>query len=283
MTEQLSQQEASLNNSKKLMKELLAKFNFSLPKKGSILEGEIMNASLLSVLIDLGSFGTGIVYPREFYDDPEKQKNLKPGQKVKTVLLNVENEEGLKELSLKRAQMKSAWQEIRESYEKGEIISVKIANLNKGGLIAEIAGIQAFMPLSQLAEEHYPKVENGNIQEIVRILQPYRNQEFKVKIIDIDESQGKLIISEKAAKQAQEKEKMTEHKTGEEVEGKIIEITDFGAFVRLNDGADALMPKSEMNTDVSELAIGQQVKGTIIEASPNKIVISLKAPESSVR
>jgi len=265
------------------MKELLAKFNFSLPKKGSILEGEIMNASLLSVLIDLGSFGTGIVYPREFYDDPEKQKNLKPGQKVKTVLLNVENEEGLKELSLKRAQMKSAWQEIRESYEKGEIISVKIANLNKGGLIAEIAGIQAFMPLSQLAEEHYPKVENGNIQEIVRILQPYRNQEFKVKIIDIDESQGKLIISEKAAKQAQEKEKMTEHKTGEEVEGKIIEITDFGAFVRLNDGADALMPKSEMNTDVSELAIGQQVKGTIIEASPNKIVISLKAPESSVR
>lgn len=264
------------------MKELLSKFNFPLPKRGSVLEGEIINSSLFNVLIDLGSFGTGIVYPREFYDDPEKQKNMKPGQKVKTVILNVENEEGLKELSLKRAQMKSAWQEIKEIYQKGEIIPIKIANLNKGGLIAEIAGIQAFMPLSQLAEEHYPKVENGNTQEIMKILQVYRNQEFKVKIIDIDETQGKLIISEKAAKQAQEKSKMIEHSIGELVEGKIIETTDFGAFVRLNDGTDALMPKSEIDQEISELKVGDEIKGVIIESSPGKTVISSKTPKSLI-
>ncbi|MEK7659442.1 MAG: S1 RNA-binding domain-containing protein, partial [Patescibacteria group bacterium] len=268
-------------NSKKLMKELLAKFNFSLPKCGSILEGEVINLSLLNVLIDLGSFGSGIVYPREFYDDPEKQKALKPGQKIKMVLLNLENEEGLKELSLKRAQMKSAWQEVKEIYEKGEIISVKIANLNKGGLIAEIAGIQAFMPLSQLAEEHYPKVENGNIQEIVKILQAYRSQEFKVKIIDIDEGQNKLIISEKAAKAASEKEKAAEHWTGEIVEGKILETTDFGAFVKLDDGTEALMPKSEMDEETQELKPGDKIKAVIIEASPDKIVLSSKTLKSN--
>lgn len=269
-------------NTKKLMKELLGKFNFSLPKKGSVLDGEIISISLLNIQVDLGPFGAGVVYPREFYDDPEKQKNLKPGQNVKVVLLNLENEEGLRELSLKRAQMKSAWQEIKEIYEKGEIITIKIANLNKGGLIAEIRGIQAFMPLSQLADQHYPKVENGNTQEIVRILQTYRNQEFNVKIIDVDESQGKLIISEKAAKQTLEKEKSIQYNIGDIAEGEIIETTDFGAFVKLPDGTEALIPKSEIGEDKNMqevLKLGEKIKAKVIEVSPNKIVLSLKDEE----
>lgn len=263
------------------MKDLLARSKFSLPKRGSVLEGEIINISLSSILIDLGPFGTGVVYPREFYDNPEKQKSLNPGQKVKVVLMDLENEEGLRELSLKRAQMKSAWQEVKELYEKGEIVPVKITNLNKGGLITEIVGIQAFMPLSQLAEEHYPKVENGNIQEIVRILQTYRNQEFKVKIIDVDESQNKLIVSEKAAKQAiEEKEKKEKYNEGDMVEGEITEVTDFGAFVKLIDGTEALIPKSEINEEAQEsLKNGDKITAKIISISPDRIVLSLKAAE----
>ena len=281
MVEQLTPQEAGTNNTKKLMKELLAKFRFSLPKRGSVLDGEIISVSLSSILIDLGHFGSGIVYPREFYDDPEKQKALKPTQKVKVVIMDLENEEGLRELSLKRAQMKSAWQEVKEIYEKGVIIPVKIANLNKGGLIAEVVGIQAFMPLSQLSEEHYPKVENGNIQEIVKILQTYRNQEFQIKIIDVDESQNKLIISEKAAKKAIEKEKAVEHFVGEIVKGEIVETTDFGAFVKLDDGTEALISKSEIDEEsVPQLKTGEKIEAKIIEASPNKIVLSLKALKS---
>lgn len=283
MEQQINLQETGTNNTKKLMKELLAKFGVSLPKRGSVLDGIIISISLSNILIDLGAFGTGIVYPREFYDDPEKQKALKPGQKAKVVLLELENEEGLKELSLKRSQMRSAWQEVREIYEKGEIINAKIANLNKGGLIAEIVGLQAFLPLSQLAEEHYPKVENGNTQEIVRILQTYRNQEFKVRIIDIDETQNKLIISEKAAKQALEiSEKKEEHNVGEIVEGEITEVTDFGAFVKLVDESEALINKTEVELtegqDIKEvLKPGEKITAKIIEVSQDKIVLSLKA------
>ena len=279
MLEQSIPQETGANNSKKQMKELLTRFNFSLPKKGSVLDGEVFSVSLLNVLVDLGSFGTGVVYPKEFYDVPEKQKALRPGQRVKAVLLNIENEDGLRELSLKRAQLKSAWQEIKEIYGKGEIITVRIANLNKGGLITDVSGIQAFMPLSQLAEDHYPKVENGNIQEIVRILQAFRNQEFQVKIIDVDEAQNKLIISEKAARQAMEKEKAVQHSIGETVEGEIIETTDFGAFVRLSDGSDALLPKQEMDEKTAGLKTGGKIKAVIIEVSPDKLVVSSKQNE----
>ncbi len=300
MLAQPTPQETNATNPQGETTALLTRFNFPLPKKGSILDGEVLSVSLLNVLIDLGPFGTAVVYPKEFYEDPEKQKALKPGQRVKAVLLNIENEEGLRELSLRKAQLKSAWQEIKEMYGKGEVIPVRIMNLNKGGLIAEISGVQAFMPLSQLAEEHYPKVENGNIQEIVRILQAFRNQEFQVKIIDVDEAENKLIISEKAAKQALEKEKASHHSVGEAVEGEIIETTDFGAFVRLNDGTDALLPKSEMDPGRSREGsqrasasygvdedtkpkIGDKVKGVIIEVSPDKTVISSKARESETK
>lgn len=281
MLEQTVPQEAGKNNTKKLMKELLSKFGLSIPQKGAVLDGEVINVSLSSILIDLGPFGIGVVYPREFYDDPAKQKELEEGQKVKVVMLNLENEDGLRELSLKRAQMRSAWQEVKELRDKSEILNVKINNLNKGGLIAQIMGLQAFMPLSQLAEEHYPKVDNGNIQEIMKILQTYRNQEFKVRIIDVDEFQNKLIISERAARETKTKKESVQYKVGDEVEGKIAEITDFGAFVKLSDGTDALIPKAEMELaeeqEIREVfRAGQAVKATVIETAPDKIVLSLK-------
>lgn len=268
-------------NAKKLMKELVSKTGVFIPQRGTILEGGIISISLSNILVDLGPFGTGAVYPREFYDDPQKQKALEPGQTVKLVLLELENEEGLRELSLKKAQLRTAWQEIKERQGKGEVFSIFISNLNKGGLIAQILGIQAFMPLSQLSEEHYPKVENGNIQEIMKILQTYRNKEFMIKIIDVDEFQNKLIISEKAAIEAELKGKVKERQVGEMADGKVSEITDFGIFVKLDDGADALVPKSEMElTEGQEVKdvfnLGDPVKGRVIEVSPDKIVLSLK-------
>lgn len=269
-------------NTKKLMKELLNNFKFSLPQKGAVLDGQVISVSLSNILIDLGALGTGIIYPKEFYDDSERQKKVKPGQKVKTVLLELENEEGFRELSLKKAQMQTAWQTVKELHDKGEIITVTITNLNKGGLIAEVSGIPAFMPLSQLAEEHYPKVENGNIQEIVKILQTYRNQEFKVKIIDFDELQNKLIISEKAAFQKAEKEKIPQYEVGQTVKGKITEVTDFGAFMKLAEGGDALIPKAEIDwkkiDDPKEvLKTGEDITAKIIQANQNRITLSLKA------
>jgi len=278
-------------NYKRSMKELLNKVKFSLPQKGSILDGEVISVSLSNVLLDLGPLGTGIVCQTEFFDDPEKQKELKSGQKIKAVLLELENEEGFRELSLKRAQLQSAWQEIKRLFDNEKIITAKITNLNKGGLITEIAGIQAFMPLSQLSEEHYPKVEDGSTQEIIKILQTYRNKEFKMKIIDYNEEQNKVIVSEKAALQALGKENQAKYKFGDIVNGEITEVTDFGAFVKLEKGVDALIPKKEIDwetaTSYSEknpkeiLSVGQKIKAKIIQITPSRIVLSLKVLKSN--
>lgn len=270
------------SNSIKSMKDLLAKEEFFLPKNGTILQGQIISASKSNVFIDLGSAGMGIVYPGEFYDNPERMKSLKAGETVSAMLIELENEDGYRELSLKAAQMTNAWQDIKEKMNKEEIIGTIIVNINKGGLIVEVSGIQGFLPLSQLSPEHYPKVEGGDTTKIVQSLQKFKGQEFKVKIIDFSESENKLIVSEKAIIEDLAKDELGKLAVGDIVEGEITEVTDFGAFVRLTDNLDALIHSSEIDWKFIEdpreiLHSGEKIKAKITNLNGGRVSLSLKA------
>lgn len=266
----------------KSMKELLAKEEFYLPKPGTILQGQIISVSKNNVIVDLGPAGTGIVYPGEFYDNPERMKALKSGDTVSAILVELENEDGYRELSLKSAQMTTAWQDIKEKMDKDEVVSTTIININKGGLIVEISGVQGFLPLSQLSPEHYPKVEGGDTTKIVQALQKLKGQELKVKIIDFSEAENKLIVSEKAILEDLAKEELKKMNVGDVVEGEITEVTDFGAFVKLSDNLDALIHSSEIDWKFIEdprgiLHIGDKIKAKIINLDGGRVALSLKA------
>lgn len=271
-----------VTNSIKSMKDLLAKEEFFLPKPGTILRGQIISASKNNVVVDLGSAGIGIVYPGEMYDNPERMRALKPGDTISAMLIELENEDGYRELSLKAAQMTTAWQDIKEKMDKGEIVSTNIVNINKGGLIVEISGVQGFLPLSQLSPEHYPKVEGGDTTKIVQALQKFKGQELKVKIIDFSESENKLIVSEKAISEDKAKEEIAKLNVGDIIEGDITEVTDFGAFVKLSDNLDALIHSSEIDWKFIEdprevLRIGDKIKTKIISLDGGRVALSLKA------
>ena len=149
---------SSANSGAVSMRDLLIKADFDLPKAGQVIEGDILSVGKNSILIDLGPLGTGIVYPGEFYDNTDLQKSLKLGQRVAAIFLGIEDDDGHRELSLRHAQMTTAWQDIKNKKDSGEIVTTKVVNINKGGLIIEINNIQGFLPLSQLSTEHYPKV-----------------------------------------------------------------------------------------------------------------------------
>lgn len=266
------------------MKDLLSRDGFDLPKLGQVVQGEIINISKSSVVIDLGQIGIGIVYPGQFYDNPERMRALKKGDKVSAMLIEIENDEGYRELSLKAAQLTTAWEDIREKMDKNELVSTTIININKGGLIVEVNGIQGFLPLSQLSSEHYPKVEGGDTTKIVQVLQKFKGQQFTVKIIDFNESENKLIVSERAIKEGTAKEELAKLKVGDEIEGEITEVTDFGAFVRISDSLDALIHSSEIDWKFIDnpkeiLHAGEKVKTKIInlDQTTGRIFLSLKA------
>ena len=168
--------------------------------------------------------------------------------------------------------------------DKGELINTLIVNINKGGLVVEVNGIQGFLPLSQLSSEHYPKVDGGDTTKIVQALQKFKGQEFAVKIIDFNEAEGKLIVSERAIKEGAAKEELAKLKVGDTVEGEITEVTDFGAFVRLSDSLDALIHSSEIDWKFVDnpkdiLHTKEKIKAKIINIDLNngRVFLSLKA------
>src|SRR3989344_7832353 len=207
-----------LNSQIKSMKDLLMQEGFDLPKIGQILQGEIINVSKSNAVIDLGPVGIGIVYPGQFYDNPERMKALKKGDRVSVMLLELENDEGYRELSLKAAQLTTAWEDIKEKMEKGELVLTTIININKGGLIIEVNGVQGFLHLSQLSAEHYPKIEGGDTAKIVQALQKFKGQELEVRILDFSETEGKLIVSERAIREEAAQEELAKLNVGDIVE-----------------------------------------------------------------
>jgi len=255
------------------------------PKVGEIIQGKVINKGKAAVFFDLGPIGTGIIYGKEFYEAKDKLKGLKIGDIIFTKITDLENEDGYIELSLTKAGKELAWEELRQKKEKDEILLIKILGANKGGLLAEVMGISAFLPVSQLSAQNYPKVEDGDSQKILKALQQFIGKEMEVKVFDFNQSEEKLILSEKAKKSGKIKEALDKCKVGDIIEGEITGIVDFGAFIRFAAGGEeleGLIHISEMDwqliEDPSEVVkVGQKVRAKIIDISNGRVSLSLKA------
>jgi len=257
-----------------------------LPKIGDIVEGEVIGKGRATVFFDLGSCGSGVVFGKEFYEAKNRLKSLKKGDKVFTKVTDLENEDGYIELSLAKAGKEIAWEELAQKKEDDETLMVKITGANKGGLLAEVSGIQAFLPVSQLSPVNYPKVEGGDSQKILKSLQKFIGQEMEVRVFDFDKNEDKLILSEKAQQGKRMKEIMENYKVGDIVEGEITGVVDFGAFIKFpldkEETLEGLIHISELDWQLIEdpleiIKIGEKVKAKIIDISNGKVSLSIKA------
>lgn len=283
------------------MKDIFEKNNLLKPPKvGEILEGRIIGKGRSSVFFNLGPLGTGIIYGKELQESKDSLKDLKIGDSIFVKIVDLENEEGYIELSLKQAGQELTWEALKEKKEKNETLKVKILGANKGGLLTEILGIPGFLPVSQLSPEHYPRVEGGDSLKILRGLQKFIGKELEVKILNLSQKEGKfissgaknkilpseakrvLILSEKAKEIEKIKESLKGYKVGDVVEGEISGLVDFGAFMLFGKGLEGLIHISEFDwaivQDPSEIVkVGQKIRAKIIEISDNKVFLSLKA------
>ena len=255
---------------------------------GATIEGKVVARDRSSLFIDLGIYGTGIIYGREFYGAKDIIKNLKIGDKVFAKILELENEDGYSELSLRDATKEISWQKLKELKDKGEILNVKITGVNKGGLLTALDGIQAFLPVSQLAPEHYPRVADADKQKILKELHKFVGKTLEVKILDLLAQENKLILSEKAKSEEKIKETLKDFKKDDIIEGKITGIADFGAFIKFpllaenSSQIEGLIHISELDWQLVEnpaeiVKVGEIIKAQIININNNQVFLSLKA------
>lgn len=263
---------------------------------GSTIDGIVVARDRSSLFVDLGIFGTGIIFGREFYEVKDVIKNLKIGDKIYAKIVELENEEGYKELSLKDATKEISWQKLKEIKENGTILKVKITGVNKGGLLTSLDNIPAFLPVSQLSPENYPRVIDADKQKILKELQKFIGKTLEVKILDLMAQENKLILSEKAKTEEKIKEILKDYKKGDIIEGEITGIADFGVFIKFplslgstnelseeeKSGIEGLIHISELDWQLVEnpskaVKVGEIVKAQIININNNQVFLSLKS------
>ena len=276
------------------MWDLLQKVEVKLPQIGDVITGTVIEMGKNTVYLDLGVLGTGIVMGRELKDGLGLAGDLEPGDEVEAAVIDLENEDGYMELSLREAGYDKTWEELERKKTDGDIVQTKILAANRGGLMVEIHGITGFLPVSQLSNENYPRVEDGDKNKILQLLERFVSQNLPVKIIDVDREEEKLIVSEKATLSEKEEKEIKKFKIGDSIEGIVSGIVDFGAFVKFppagqefektdpKDMLEGLVHISELAWQLIEnprdiVKVGEKVKCKIIGVDNNRISLSIRA------
>ncbi len=253
-------------------------------KEGDLLEVKLLKKTPRAAYFDLAKFGTGVIYGLELLNARGIFKDLKVGDVVAAKITDLENDDGLIELSLAGAFQQKNWQELKEIKEKEEAILVKIVGANSGGLVANINEVKAFLPVSQLSNEHYPRVEGNDRNQILTELRKFVGQEMEVKILDVNPRTDKLIISERGAAEQNVKKIIEQYKVGDVVDAMVSGIADFGVFVRFIDNptVEGLIHIFEVEHRLIDhpkeiVKLNEPLKAKIIEIKEGRVFLSLKA------
>jgi len=252
-----------------------------IPRVGDIIEGTMLSRHGSVAFVDLG-FGTGIIYGREYQDGRDMLKDKSVGDPIVTKIVELENEDGYVELSIKEAGREKFWKEATQAMVDKTPLTLRALEANRGGLVFEWSGMKGFLPLSQLAQKHYPRVEGGDKQLIFDELQKFVGEEFILHIMTVDPKEDKLIFSEKALEPDAVREKLKNYTMEGEYEGEISGIVEFGIFVKLEEGLEGLVHISEIDWSLVEnpsdlYKVGDKVHVKVIAVEGDKVSLSIKA------
>ena len=252
------------------------------PQIGDVVEGTIIGIDKSAVYVDMPPFGTGIIYGREFIQARDVIKKINIGDSITAKLVDNTHKEGYFELSLKEARQALIWSEAETAINNKTAFELPVTEANKGGLIIEWQGITGFLPASQLKAEHYPRIADGDKDKILEELRKLVGQKISVMIITAIPKEGKLIFSEKSPEHKDKEKIVGKYKVGDEVEGTVTGVVDFGVFMKIEDGLEGLVHISEIDWSLVEdtrsmFKVGQKIRVKIIEIKDNKVSLSIKA------
>ena len=261
--------------------ELLQDYFATLPKKGEMVKGTVISVDNGAIRIDINGLITGVVRSRELFAESNDYSTLKPGDETEATVIEQENENGEMELSFRIAGFARVWERLSESVKDGVTMDGKIVQANKGGLMVKVDAVTGFMPVSQLAPDNYPRVPGGDKNRILEHLQRMIGKTIQIKVLDANQKEDKLIVSEKAMWEDEQKAVLDSYKIGDVIDGEVSALTSFGAFMKFGTGLEGLIHISEIvwqriDHPKDILKVGDKVKAQIIDLNKSKIYLSMK-------
>lgn len=280
----MAEKTAKTNDEAMTMEELLANEKPIVQlQRGDVVEGVVIDKMGGEILVDVGSKSEGVIPSAEVREEKEMVADLKPGDSLLVYIISTENEHGQVQLSLRKAAIARKWISLKKAEEDDEVLTVKVLEYNKGGLIVDYQRIRGFIPFSHLVSG---PARTATPQEVTDELNALVGRELSAMIIEADQKTNRLILSEKKARQDAEREKkasmMANYNLGQVVEGTITRIMPFGLLVDIG-GLDALVHASEVSWDKSsdfttKYQLGQKLEVKVIELDEanGKVNLSIK-------
>lgn len=252
------------------------------PSLEELVEGPVIALDKSALYIDLAPYGTGIIYGREYIAVRDLIKKANIGDLIKAKVVEIENEDGYVELSLKEAKQALVWSEAELAIKDKIVFDLLIKDANKGGLIIDWQGVSGFLPASQLKPDHYPRVEDSDKDKILRELKKLVGTKIAVTMISASPKEGKLIFSEKDGNPEERQEVISKYAVGDELSCEVTGVVDFGVFLKIEDGLEGLVHISELDWGLVEdpramFKLKESVKAKIIDIKDGKISLSIKA------
>ena len=260
-----------------------ADFGLKQIKRGDVLTGTILRVSPTEILVDINTKSEGVITGEELDKvSADMLSELKVGDSVQAYVVNPQDRNGNVALALTRTQASRDWAEAEELNTTQDVFEGVVAGYNKGGLIVKVGKIRGFVPASQLVS--LGRAEEG--ADPNNRLMAMVGRKLYLKVIELDREQNRLILSERAAqrqvRKIQKEKMLTELKEGDEREGEVISLADFGAFIDLG-GADGLVHLSEItwtpiNHPSEVLKPGQKVRVVVLKVDPDhkRVGLSIK-------
>ena len=244
--------------------------------EGDIISGTVINVDEEGVILDLRYYTQGVIRAEDMSDDPTFSvlNDVSVGDVIEATVIRTDDGHGNILLSKKAANQVLAWDVLKGYMDENKDLTVKINGVTNGGAICYVEGIRGFIPASQLALDYVEDVSE------------WQGKTVKVRVINVDESQEKLVLSAKAILK-EEAAQAHAHKVamiipGSVLEGVVESLTAYGAFVNLGDGLSGLVHVSQISQKrirkPSEvLHVGDKVKVKVLNTNDGKISLSMKA------
>lgn len=247
---------------------LLNKYDYNF-KKGDIVKGTIISCDSSGALVDIGAKTSAILPSKEMGNLANMDEVIRNQEEIEFFILREENEDGQLTLSRRRVFTAQSWAELQTLMENDAVIECTVTSVVKGGLLIDVMGLRGFVPSSHLRVK-------SSLEDLV-------GQTLPFKILSLDQQRNNIILSHRkvmAEQMAeQRKELFADLQVGSIVEGEVVRLTDFGAFIDLG-GVDGLLPLSQMSWRWVEhpsdiLSIGEKVRVEVIGIDYDKQRVSL--------
>ena len=254
--------------------------SLSLLNVGQILRGVIVNISNDYVIIDVGLKSEGLIHKSEFTDE-EKATEVKVGNEIEVYLDQAEGDDGQIVLSKEKARKFRAWEDLVNNCKEGSIRDGKVLRKVKGGLMVDIAGMEAFLPGSQISST---RMTSKMLDDFVGTTCKFKILKINIERKNVVVSRREILDEEKVSRKAELLENIVEGTTRK---GTVKNITDFGVFLDL-DGIDGLLHITDMAwkriKHPSELVhLNQELEVIILSVDQNRgrLALGLKQKEAN--